>query len=314
MQIGFLGLGNMGLLMSQNLHKHLTSQSLPPLIVHNRTASRADTIVAQGAIFESDLSRLSQRCDVIFTSLSNDDAVLAVHDALVKGLGDREVIFVDMSTIYPTTVSQLAKRLEGTKARLMSCPVFGPPMAAKSAQLVAVISGPVELHTRVKDLMVPAMARASIDLGVDPTQGAKMKLCGNFMIVGILELLAEALTLGEASGVTQVKVLELLEIIFPNPVFINYASKMANDTFSTDIGFMLSLGLKDIGHIQRLAADSSCVTPLADTAHRHMVTAKKLNRIEEGEGEGKEWDWSSLVTALRVQAGMGPFIKKLKMD
>lgn len=69
-QLGWIGLGNMGLAMATNLQIHLDKIKAKPLVVQNRTKSRTQDVVAQGAVAVNDQAQVVQRCDIIFSCVS----------------------------------------------------------------------------------------------------------------------------------------------------------------------------------------------------------------------------------------------------
>ena len=160
-QIGWVGLGNMGSKMAANLAKHLQTLSppLPPLLVYNRTLSKAKDLEAasNGTIKAvGDPSEIGHRCDVIFTSLSNDAAAHEIFTKLLEGEEKRvghsnperissglSTIFVETSTLYPETTGELERTVSSKpKRHFVAAPAFGPPPMAASAQLVFAVAGP----------------------------------------------------------------------------------------------------------------------------------------------------------------------------
>ena len=103
---------------------------------------------------------------------------------------------------------------------LITCPVFGAPAAADKAQLLLVMSGDYRSKKEVAYILVPAIGRKVIDLGGNLEKGERLlstsftsdrilnhsiaptlKLIGNSMILGTIEIMAEAYTLAEKSGI-----------------------------------------------------------------------------------------------------------------
>jgi 3-hydroxyisobutyrate dehydrogenase-like beta-hydroxyacid dehydrogenase len=76
---------------------------------------------------------------------------------------------------------------------------------------------------------------------------------------------------------------------------------MQTDAFSTEVGFTVANSLKDVGHMRRLAAECECPLPVADILYQHLITSKANG--------GENYDWSSVVGALRIAAGLS-FINK----
>lgn len=211
MQWGFLGLvsrqflgrntradpehlaqGNMGVHMADNLAKHLAAaqQQHPPLLLFNRTRSKLPP--KSDSVQHADSAKqLAECCDVVVTSLADDQAVQAVYAELyegakIRGKQGKSTIFIDTSTLYPTTCGQLER--EATKipgAVYLCAPVFGPPPMAEEAKLVFVLSGDVFAKKKVAPYLVPAIGRRILDVGSDVERAASLKLIGNGTIVWV---------------------------------------------------------------------------------------------------------------------------------
>lgn len=69
LQLGWIGLGSMGLAMATNIQKHLTKHDWPPLLYTNRTISRGAPLAEIGGVPCSSIAELAQTCDVVFISV-----------------------------------------------------------------------------------------------------------------------------------------------------------------------------------------------------------------------------------------------------
>lgn len=72
MKIGFIGLGNLGIVIAENL-----LETRKPLYVFNRTAAKGESLVARGAVLCESVKSLASECDVVFTIVSDD---VALHE------------------------------------------------------------------------------------------------------------------------------------------------------------------------------------------------------------------------------------------
>jgi 3-hydroxyisobutyrate dehydrogenase-like beta-hydroxyacid dehydrogenase len=68
-QLGWIGLGSMGLAMAINIQKHLRKIGSPALHYTNRTLSRGDPLKEIGGILSESIAELVQSSDVIFISV-----------------------------------------------------------------------------------------------------------------------------------------------------------------------------------------------------------------------------------------------------
>jgi 3-hydroxyisobutyrate dehydrogenase-like beta-hydroxyacid dehydrogenase len=225
-RIAFIGLGAMGVPMATNLQNYLKSQNKEPLMVYNRTISRTESLVKIGAIAAQSLKQVAEYANIIFTSLSNDEAVNQVYNKLLESLKPNEgknKIFIETSTIYPTTIKNIKEKVEKIpNVHILSCPVWGPPIAAKNAQLIIITSGHQPAIDHVMPLLIPVLGKKAVTVGEDVAKAAKYKLVGNFLVGGVIELLSEGMTLAEKTDVGRDKLMEFIDLVFPVAPFQNY--------------------------------------------------------------------------------------------
>lgn len=281
-QCAFIGLGAMGIHMAKHIHNHLIQSGHPPLLVYNRTRARGESLASEvsGLQVADSLQQVAQTADVIFTCLLNDAAVTqVVTDLLAAGLKE-DAIIVEQSTIAPNVTKELAAKVEKeSKAHYIACPIMGPPPKAAAAQLIVLAAGPQNVRDKVLPLLVPAIGPKAIQLGDDPVQALHMKLTGNFFVTSLVEMLGEGMTLGQASGVGQDKVKELLDALFPGTLIPQYADRMVRNTYKDQIFFPLTSARKDATHIKNLGNSVNAKLPITDIFLDH------LNSVQESEGD-----------------------------
>ncbi|KAF9356632.1 hypothetical protein BGX26_004981 [Mortierella sp. AD094] len=292
-RIGWIGLGEMGLGMATNLQKYLASHS-SHLTVWNRSPGKSDSVQELGAHVASSIEDLVSKSNVIFTSLSNDAAVENVYGQLfaLAAKIQEPMIFVEVSTIHPSVATKNAEQLAAyPQHSYLQCPVFGRPPAAHAAQLVWVTSGNAEAIQKLNPYFA-SMSKSTVDLKTTNVGSASsFKLIGNFFVVGTIELLAEGLTLAERVDIDKQAMLNFIQTFFPTPSWITYSQKMADQSTTKAGGFAVDLGLKDVGHMRKLAAEHGATLPTADLAYKHLQVLK-----DEGKGDQ---DWSSIIDVLR---------------
>ncbi|KNZ80621.1 hypothetical protein J132_04863 [Termitomyces sp. J132] len=316
-QVGFVGLGAMGSLMVANLaNQHSSPNGYPPVLVWNRSNDKAEKLLAklgQDKIrIAQDLAQVASECDVIITNLANDAVVKSVYEKFAEALKaepstKRHRIFVETSTIYPTLAGELDVLISAIPhAHLITCPVFGAPAMAAKGQLVIVMSGDYRSKKEIAYLFVPGIGRKVVDLGENLEKAPTFKLIGNSMILGTLEVLAEAYTLAEKSGIDAENVHNFVQDMLPAPGTIAYSDKIAHDKFDGSVGFAIDGGIKDASHIRRLTADFNSPMPVIDVAHQHLLTARAIHQSMKQEGKAvyETLDWSGIVAGTRVAAGL----------
>ncbi|KAK3828742.1 MAG: NAD binding domain of 6-phosphogluconate dehydrogenase-domain-containing protein [Benniella sp.] len=301
-RIGWIGLGEMGYSMANNLHRYLASIHLN-MIVWNRDPAKSAKMHSHGAKVAKSIEDLVAQSNIIFTSLANDEAVEEIYTQLIDLAGqvNHRIIFVETSTIYPALATKLSEQVSAHPQQhiYLQCPVFGRPPVAKAAKLIWVTSGD-EKAIKKMCLYFTTMSKSIIHLKTtNVAKACQFKLLGNFFVVGTMELLAEGLTLAEKAQVDQESVLKFVESFFPAPAWIEYSRKMVQgDVSHTDSGFSVALGLKDVGHMRQLALEHGASLPTADTAYNHLKAVQ-----DQGQGEQ---DWSSLINSVRSAAKLPP--------
>ncbi|KAF9994265.1 hypothetical protein BGZ65_010111 [Modicella reniformis] len=294
-RVGWIGLGEMGYNMANNLQRYLASRSLT-MTVWNRNPEKSKKMHHHGAHVAKSIEDLVAQSNIIFTSLANDAAVEEIYEILIDLAGqvDHSIIFVETSTIYPALATKLKERLAVTPQHTyLQCPIFGRPSLAKAAKLIWVTSGD-EKAIKKLCLYFTTMSKSIIHLKTtDVARACSFKLVGTFFVVGTMELLAEGLTLAEKADVDQESVLKFIEAFFPAPSWTEYSKKMVQRTTNPkDVGFSVELGLKDVGHMRQLAQETGASLPTADLAYNHLLILK-----EQGKGHQ---DWSSMISSLKI--------------
>jgi 3-hydroxyisobutyrate dehydrogenase-like beta-hydroxyacid dehydrogenase len=292
LEAGFVGLGSMGLPMATNV-----AAAGVKLRVHNRTASKAAPLVANGATLAASAGEAATAGGIVMTMLADDAAVESVvrgADGIAARLGAGG-IHVSMSTIAPATARRLASYHAEHGSIYIAAPVFGRPDNAAARQLVVCTSGPTAAKERVRPLL-DAVGRAIFDYGEEPGAANVAKLTGNFLIAAALEAMAEAFTMAERNGVDRVKVAEMLgKTLFACPVYQRYGEMVAAKRH-TPAGFALTLGLKDVELVLKTGGDARVPMPIAAVLRERLIAG-----IAHGRGE---MDWSALALGALDDAGI----------
>ncbi len=277
--IAFLGLGSMGTPMARNLLRAGYS-----LFVYNRTQSKADELVAEGAKLIHKPAEAFQKADIVMTMLSNDKALEEVTQELLSSIKTHS-IHVSLSTVSPDTSRKLELLHQKKGAYFVASPVFGRPDVAAAAKLWICVAGNPEAKKQIEPILKNLGQRIE-DFGDAPEKANIVKLAGNFLILSALEAIGEALSLAEKNGIDRKKMAQFFsETLFPSPVYKTYGNIIAENHY-LPAGFKASLGLKDMTLVNASADASHVPMPLAELLHRHL---------EQAVAQGKaDWDWSSL--------------------
>ncbi len=289
-RIGFIGLGIMGRGMARNLLK-----AGFPLGVWNRTASRMDELAAEGAGTAANPAELAAGCEIVFTCVSNTEAVEAVlfgeHGAAA---GARPgTLMVDMSTISPTATRAMAARLEAQGLAMLDAPVSGGSEGAARGTLTVMIGGPADQTERAMPAL-RAMGKNIVRVG-DHGAGQLAKLVNQILVVGHALAMSEALIFAQAAGLDLRKTLEAVSTGAAGSWMLSNRGPQILDR-DWRPGFMIDLQQKDV----RLALDA------ADEMGIPMLCTSlvfNLYRVLQAEGLGREGN-HALIKALEKLSGV----------
>jgi 3-hydroxyisobutyrate dehydrogenase-like beta-hydroxyacid dehydrogenase len=264
-QVSYVGLGNMGNAMAGHIANKVSTLKYPPLLAFNRTQARAEDLRKTHPVeVATSLEQVAKSSDIVFTCLVNDTVVTDTVNTLLSHLKSGSII-VEQSTVAPALAQELAKKAQEVGVTYVTCPIMGPPVKAMSGDLVVLMAGGNdEVRAKLIPLLIPVIGKQVIELGQDPAESLRLKLCGNYFVTSIVEMVAEGMTLGEASGVGQGKVKELLDAVFPKTLLGIYAGRMLNNTYKDEIAFSINGAKKDVRHIQQLAKDFGAKLPITE--------------------------------------------------
>lgn len=291
-EIGFIGLGAMGAPIAANL-----ATAGYKLRVYNRTASKADALVAMGAARVERPGDAAVQGGVAITMLADDAALEAVTlgaGGLAERLGSGG-IHISMSTVAPATSRRLAQHHAARGSTYIAAPVFGRPDAAKAKRLWVLASGPAVQRAAIRPVL-EAVGQGIFDFGDEPGAANVAKLAGNFLIAANLEAMSEAFTMAEKQGVDRAAVADMLaKTLFACPIYQGYGKAIAEKRF-TPVGFRMPLGLKDVELALRTAAEVTMALPIAS-----LVRDRFLASLAKGR---EEMDWSAIALSVLDDAGL----------
>ena len=289
MEIGFIGLGNLGELLVRNLidrgHR---------LHLYNRTKEKMEAYSNEAQLHTS-LASIAQGCEIIFSIVSDDKAVQAISigkDGLIENM-QQGTVHICLSTIAPSTSVSLNELHKEKQVDYVTATVIGRPEAAKNRNLVICYSGNTAKKEAVFALLKDLGGAKIFEFGDDPKSASAVKVCNNFLIVAAIEALGEAFNLIERAGVNPKLFYEMItDTIFNSPIYKNYGKIITEKNYK-DAGFTSQLGLKDAKLALNLAEEVNVPLPLADLVRNRFIINHNRGR--------KDWDWTSFVAVIEEE-------------
>ena len=205
MQIGMLGLGRMGHAISQRLIDEGCS-----LIVWNRTPSKAQGLIKNGARFAASPSEVASTSDIIFSILTDVEAIEATYSgpngALTKNVSGK--LFIDMSTVRPHAALELGAKINAVQGEFLECPVGGTVGPARHGQLFGFVGGSKFNFDRAKPVLDKICRR--VEHVGEVGSGASVKLAVNLPLMVYWQALSEAVLMGRQSGISPERLIDIL--------------------------------------------------------------------------------------------------------
>jgi 3-hydroxyisobutyrate dehydrogenase-like beta-hydroxyacid dehydrogenase len=289
MEIGFIGLGNLGTVMVQNL-----IEKGYKIHLYNRTTEKMERF-RNNAQLHTSVASIAKACDIIFSIVSDDKAVMAIsleNEGLIKNLKPNAV-HVCLSTIAPSTVVSLSEAHKKRTIDYITATVIGRPEAARNRNLVICYSGSTSKKESILTILKDLGGAKIYEFGEDAKSAAVVKVCNNFMIIAALETMGETFNLLENAGVAPKAFYEMItDTIFSSPIYKNYGKIIIEKAYK-DPGFTSQLGLKDTRLALGLADELSTPLPLADLIRNRFFINHNRGR--------KDWDWTSIVEVIKEE-------------
>lgn len=275
MRVGFIGLGRMGLPMSQ--HVVLAGHDLT---VHNRTRAKEAAVVELGAQAATSPLDVSRRADIVLACLPSLDATRQVFlgpDGVATNARPG-MILVDHSTITPALAREISAEASSRNAYFLDAPVSGGPAGAEGAHLTIMAGGDAEAFARVQPLLevLGTNVRHVGDVGA----GSVAKLVNQLLTFVNANAAAEAMLLASSAGASPGDLLPILKTAWGQSAMVERAiDKYADRDF--DAGAPLRLFEKDLGLIRDMAADAGLTLPLVEVASSRLREALSTGLAEE---------------------------------
>lgn len=285
--IAFIGLGNMGGPMAENLVKAGYTVTVFDLV-----PEAVERLEASGASSASTALEAVKGADIIISMLPAGKHVKSLYlsDEGVAGAFGKNALVIDSSTIDAESAKEVANGLRDAGVRFIDAPVSGGVGGARAGTLTFIVGGESEDVEAARPVL-DAMGKNIFHAG-PAGAGQIAKICNNMLLsvlmVGTSEALQMAIDNGLDPGVMSDIMLQssgrnwTLELYNPCP------GVMENVPSSNDYqgGFMVDLMRKDLGLAMEAASASQSSTPMG-------ALAQSLYALHGAKGKGKK-DFSSI--------------------
>jgi len=265
-KVGFIGLGNMGLPMANNILK--AGIEVNAFDLSTDAMQKADEL---GMITKSYASEVIENIDALITMLPNDTAVENIYlkDDLI-GKISKNTIVIESSTINPEISKKVSKKATDMNISMLDAPVSGGVKGAELGTLTFIVGGD-EANLKKATPLFEIMGDKTFYAGQSGS-GQIAKLCNNMLLAIHMCGTAETIAMGVNNGLDPAILSEImknssggnwsLEKYNPFPGVMKEAP--ASKNYSG--GFLNSLMLKDLNLAKELANQSNSNTPMGKLA------------------------------------------------
>jgi len=288
MDLGFLGLGQMGSAIAERLE-----QRGARLHVFDQSEKALAPFLERGAIRHASPQDVANAAPVVFACLPNGKVSESVAPAIAAGGSVK--IYVEMSTIGSPTLKQIEQTVAAKGITLLDCPVSGGPKGARAGTLTVIAAGPPAARQQVMPWLQRIGGRV-FEVGDTVGQAQLMKLVNNLVNAANMATAFEALVLGAKGGLDPDQMVEVLNVSTgQNSATLTKVPKsVLTGTF--DYGASLTTMLKDV--VLGLQEAEALAVPM--WVHEQVET---LWRFGEQQGLGTA-DFTALIKVMEGWAGV----------
>ena len=273
--LGFVGLGVMGSRMAKRLLDAGHS-----VTGYNRTKPKAQWLLDAGMKWADSPRAAIESSEAVFSMIANNSALRAVtegKEGILAGLSTGK-IYIEMSTVSPAAIREIAKQVEATGAEMLDAPVSGSSITLEEGKLSFMVGGKPEVFEKVLPYLQAIGPRATYVGGHG--LAAAMKVATNLSLAVQMLAFSEGLLLAEKSGIARATAAEVLfnsviaspMVKYRGPFVLNMPDEALFDVNMMQKDLLLAL---EMGRQLDVPLPTTAVTNEFLTAARGMGLADK---------------------------------------
>ena len=267
MDIGFIGLGNMGYPMARRLveagHK---------LIVYDTNGQMVSRLTNLGAVAATSPRDVADRVETVMASLPTPDIVLSIatgKDGVIEGSKVKR--FLDMSTTGARMATRVAEALAAKNITGIDLPVSGGVGGAEKGTVAVMFAGPRADFDELKDML--SVVGKPFFIGDKPGMGQTMKLCNNLLSAANMALSAEVMVMGAKAGLDPQIMVDVINVSSGANTAVRDKFPRAVMPGTFDYGFYTGLMYKDVRLCVEEAEALGVPMPIAGVVHQMWLMA-----------------------------------------
>ena len=288
--LGFVGLGVMGGRMVKRLLDAGHS-----VTGYNRTKSKAQWLIDAGMKWADNPRAAVESSEAVFSMIANNSALHAVtegKDGILAGLSAGK-IYVEMSTVSPAAIRELAKQVEAQGAEMLDAPVSGSSITLEEGKLSFMVGGKQEIFEKVL-LYLQAIGPKATYVGGHGL-AASMKIATNLSLAVQMLAFSEGVLLAEKSGITRATAVEvLLNSVMASPM-VKYRGPFVLK-MPDEVIFDVNMMQKDLLLALEMGRQLDVPLPTSSITNQFLTAARGMGLAEK--------DFAIIFEVLASMAGM----------
>jgi 3-hydroxyisobutyrate dehydrogenase-like beta-hydroxyacid dehydrogenase len=289
-KLGFVGLGVMGSRMAQRL-----LDAGHDVTGYNRTPAKAQPLLDSGMKWADSPRAAAEAADVVFSMIANNTALRAVtegENGIVAGLSAGK-IYVEMSTVSPAAIRELAKQVEAKGAEMLDAPVSGSSITLEEGKLSFMVGGARKTFEKVLPLL-QAIGPKATHVGANGLAAA-MKIATNLSLAVQMLAFSEGLLLAEKSGIARESAVEvLLNSVIASPM-VKYRGPFVLK-MPDEVIFDVNMMQKDLLLALEMGLQLDVPMPTTAVTNQMLTAARAMGLADK--------DFAILFEALASMAGV----------
>lgn len=275
-KIGWIGTGVMGGSMCMHLLK-----AGHEAFVYNRTRSKADALINEGALWCDSPAEVAEKADIIFTIVGYptdvEQTILGENGVLENAASGK--IIVDMTTSEPALAERIHEAAAAKGVKALDAPVSGGDLGARNATLAIMVGAEQDAFDQVKDLF--ELMGSNVRLMGKPGAGQHTKMSNQILIAGTMIGVVESLLYSYKAGMDLNEVIDVIGSGAAGSWSINnLGRRIADDDFNP--GFFIKHFVKDMGIALDEARRMNLSLPGLALANQFYISAMALGYEELG--------------------------------
>jgi 3-hydroxyisobutyrate dehydrogenase len=262
-KVGFIGLGNMGMPMAQNLLK-----AAYEVTGFDLNVDATERLAASGGSTANSIADACKAAEVVITMLPASEQVREAYLGAGGALATVEpgTLLIDSSTIDVVTAREVAQAARDKALAMVDAPVSGGVAGAEAASLTFMVGGDDAAFERARPVL-ETMGKTIVHAG-GPGNGQAAKICNNMILGASMIVVSEAFLLAEKLGLDAQKLFDIsskssgqcwsMTSYCPVPGLV--PTSPANRDYKA--GFTAAMMLKDLKLAQAAARTTHATTPL----------------------------------------------------